>query len=478
MASVEILQAVPAAGKTKALLGYVKKSGKPTLIASIGCQLNQQSFDWYQANGGRDAIILDTENVSDRTGVIGAIKAARENYRVLFITHQALLRYPDYNDFTGYELFIDEVPDIVTMNELKFTDNMGFITNHCNEDETGLLTIKHGHRGDLKRIARDGLNGNDVISASIHTLAIALLCDTPVRRKGGSIYFVDDNSVANWDAFSKITVACANFEETFTGVVLKYYNGWTFKGSPLVKDLDFTEYPNTERVEIIPLYGDNWSRYAADKETDGVSVYSRIKETVYELTGKLPFIYTTNSYRTPLQRGEAVTYNPHGLNSYMSHTTAVALFSFNPMPWQIQMLKNLSQSNQLDDEVLSTAFVVSKYLEPVFQLCTRTDIRNKNSRHKVTLIVPDMRAAEYLKHRYLKNATIDASYMLDADKPKQSRKTRWNQFAEMFQLTDKEKRSLNSWSERNFKPQNGRNLDPTIENDIIIVSGWVAKKRK
>ena len=329
----------------------------------------------------------------------------------MFITHAALMDYPDFEDLKDYELYIDEVPDFVQLNQMKFTDNLNFISKYC-KIENGKMILLENYTEELNKIALDGLYGNDVISESVFSLARTLLQGIPVVIKDNIVYFIDDKTTNNWKSFKKITIACANFYETFTGVVLKDFYKWDISESKLSKYLDFKTYPNTNRIEIIPMYDGNWSRYSADKILDGDSVYNKVKESVLDIIGNTPFIYTNNSYRTAFNIGHHVAYNPHGLNSYMSHTVAVALFSYNPMPWQIEILKGLSDCFKMDKDKLIDAFLVSKYLEPCFQLCLRTDIRNKDSLHKVTLIVPDMRAAEYLKTRYLHNANIDCAYMI------------------------------------------------------------------
>lgn len=475
--NVEILQAVPAAGKTKAILTHVRKNKKHCVIASISCQLSQQSYDFYNNLGGEnDSIIIDSDHVSRSKSVAEVIKESAGNYRVLFITHAALLTYPDYEDLSGHELYIDEVPDFVQLNQLKFTDNLDFIGKYC-KIEDGRMTLDEDHREKLNKIATDGLYGHDVVSSSVFSLARSLLQGIPVIVKDNVVYFIDDSTTQKWNKFDKITIACANFRETFTGVVLKDFCGWKFKTSPLMKKLDFTQYPNSNRVEIIPVYDGIWSRYAADKDVNGESVYNKVKDVVYDLVGISPFIYTTNSYRAALKVGHRIAYNPHGLNSYMSHTTAVALFSYNPMPWQIELLKCLSSCHNMDTNKLIDAYLVSKYLEPVFQLCLRTDIRNQHSKWKVTLIVPDMRAAEYLKSRYLPEAKIDTDHMVSGPERKERKKETTPRkkkvtFGTMFELSKEEQGKFYRWCRKlDFK------LDIIQPEHVKMVRDWVSTIR-
>ena len=114
--SVNILEAVPAAGKTKAILKHIATNKRPSVVASISCQLSQQSHDYYVSICGKDCAIVDSDHITRQESVIDIISETIGLRRVIFITHAALLRYPDYSDFSEYDLYIDEVPDLVEMN--------------------------------------------------------------------------------------------------------------------------------------------------------------------------------------------------------------------------------------------------------------------------------------------------------------------------------------------------------------------------
>lgn len=476
--NVEILQAVPAAGKTKAILKHVLTTKRRTLIASISCQLSQQSYDFYRVHGGRDSAIIDSDHITRSTSVRDALKHAIESdTRVLFITHAALIESTDFDLLSDFDLYIDEVPEFVNITEMKFTDNIHLITKYCDlVDNT--LVLKESKRKQVEAKAFDGIAGTDVVSERLFKLLRALLQGTPVMIKDNIAYFIDDCTTLNWSVFRRITIACANFDGTFTGTIVKYYCKWKVKKSPLHDKLDFHEYRNTSRVEIVPLYSGEWSRYASEKEVNGQRVYDIMKKKVYDLTLNVPYIYTTNRYRTQLQTGESVQYNPHGLNQYMNYTTAVALFSYNPTPWQIEILRTLSSGVGLSPSVFIDAFVTSKYLEPVFQLCTRTDIRNQFSDDNITLIVPDIRAAEYLKTRYLKNATITNNFVFEPPpierkqytrKKEQTPRAKRNTFANMFEFDKKELGKFYRWE----KKQN-KKLTTLSQEDIILVRDWIS----
>lgn len=478
--SAEILTSVPGSGKTKAILSHVVRSKKKTIIASISCQLSKQSFDYYTKElNGTGAIIVDTDNIKRRDSVQNILRESIGENRVIFITHTALMNFPYFEMFEDHELYIDEVPEMIDLCQIQFKTNIDVIAKYCHVSESGKMVLKEEHREELQGVAVDGLYNLDVVSNSIFPLTKALLQGIPVTVKENCAYFVEDMSTQKWEVFSKITIACANFIETFTGVVLKEYGGWEFTESPLVNNLDFRTYRNTHRVEIVPIYDGNWSRYAADTEFGGDTVYNKAKDLIENITGGVKYIYTTNSYRGPLPNGDRIQYNPHGLNSYTSYTTAVALFSYNPSPWQLDLLRTFSFTQGLDTDILCNAFLVSKYLEPVFQLCLRTDIRKNKSMSPVRLIVPDMRAAEYLKNRYLIDAHIDDSLMIKVSVERKERKketvprNRKESFTTMFSLDPKEQSALSYYQKKNNKK-----FIITEPAHVIEVGEWVKNRRK
>lgn len=146
------------------------------------------------------------------------------------------------------------------------------------------------------------------------------------------------------------------------------------------------------------------------------------------------------------------------------------MFSFNPLPWQIPLLKDLSKAAGLDEDDLMDAYIVSKYLEPAFQLCARSNIRNSRSNAKVNLFVPDMKLALYMKEHYFPNAAINQDYMIKA--PEKSTKRERKSYQSMFDMTQKER-----YKYMYLLRKLGRKLDVDSTEDYLIVSEWLAKTR-
>lgn len=486
--NINILEAVPAAGKTAAILEHIAETNELSIVSSISRQLSRQSYDYYVKIGGEGAVIIDTDNKNEYTSVAKTIeKVAQDKPTVMFITHAALIQFEDFDIFKDYHLYIDEVPDMVSLEMMKFTYNSYKVLQYCNpiDAEVGVtynLFLDEFKRDELTKIATDGFFKNDEIAEKLLPVYRSLLCGFPVKYRFNedgisNIFFIEDQTNRNWEVFSGVTIACANFHQTFTGYILKHWNGWEFSKSHLHSRLAFEKYPNTRRVEISVMVDQNWSRYVADKHIAGKNVYNIVQDHIEELFPNSEYVYTTNSYRTRMN-GHQIQYNPHGLNMYSNETNIVALFSYNPQPWQIPILTELAMMQDLNKNELIDAFIVSKYLEPIFQLCTRGDIRNVNSRKLINLVVPDVRAADYLKNNYMPDAYLNYGSITKVEtETKAPKEYKWSSrgISAILEMTTKERRAFYHHCSKN--DLKASNLNPNDPKDLLFAKAWLTNYR-
>lgn len=476
---VKVLKAIPAAGKTKAILENIQVNNELAIVASISRQLSRQSFDYFESLGGQ-GVIIDTDNKRGTSSVNKALsQCVQDGVRVIFMTHQALLGFTEYNALNGFSLYIDEVPELITFDRFSFTHNLDKVLDYC-EPITGELNVfedlvlKEEHFEEMSNLASAGRSGADDVCATLFPLYKSLLQGIPTKiqltESGSHCYFIDDQSTKEWDVFKQITIACANIEDTFTGMILKHFNGWEFEESELQSKLLFEAYKNSSRITINVMMEQSWSKHSANIESEGITNYTRMKNIIEGLVKEKDFIYTRNSYRARFSTGLEVPYNPHGLNGYNSFKNVAVMFSFNPLPWQIPLLRELACSVDLNQDDLVDAYVVSKYLEPAFQLCARSNIRVTKSNAKINLFVPDLRLAEYMKEHYFKDAIINTSYMIKAPEKKTTRERK--SFQKMFKMDKKEK-----YKYMYLLRKVGRVLDTECEADIKLVSEWITKSR-
>lgn len=465
------VECVPSSGKTKAILNHVHKTGEKAIIASISMMLSKQSFDYYVNDvGGTGAVIVDTDHRTKRTNN-DSLKEIVSDYNVIFITHAALKNIDNFKMFKDFSLYIDEVPDLVSFESLKFNSNIAHIRDICLPFVCGVdqiidLTLNEEKRELVTNLAVDGLRKRDDIAVQLFPLYRALLGSIPVKMQythdGYTCYFVEDHDVSRWK-FKKVTIASSNIRGTITGKILEKFHDVKFEPSELQKMVDFKQYKNTKRITIHVLADGDYSRYTGDRSQEGTTVYTKIKKQVEEMLKGEDFIYCTNTYRSKFSEGQEIPYNSHGLNFYSGYTNVVSLFSYNPLPWLRQMLRAVAISSGLDEEELIDAYIVSKYYEPAFQLCARSDIRHNDSTKKINLLVPDMRLAKYMRDNYFPEALIKTENVI-------ATKTKRNSFQSQYDMNAAEKTAF-----AKFKKRNG--LDYSNEDHHVIVVDWIKNYR-
>lgn len=465
------VECVPSSGKTKAILNQVHKTGEKAIIASISMMLSKQSFDYYVNEiKGEGAVIVDTDHRTKRTNN-DSLKEVVGDYNVIFITHAALKNIDNFDMFKDFSLYIDEVPDLVSFESLRFNSNIAHIRDICQPFVCGVdqivdLALNEDKRDLVVSLAYDGLRKRDDIAVQLFPLYRALLGSIPVKLQythdGYTCYFVEDHDVSRWK-FKNVTIASSNIKGTITGKILEKFHDVKFESSPLQTQVDFKQYRNTGRITINVLSEGDYSRYTGDRSHEGTTVYTKIKKRVEELMKGKDFIYCTNTYRSKFSDGQEIPYNSHGLNFYSNYTNVVSLFSYNPLPWLRQMLRSVASSSGLDEEELIDAYVVSKYYEPAFQLCARSDIRHNNSNKKINLFVPDMRLAMYMKEKYFPDAVIETDNVIATKKKRDS-------FQTQYEMTAAEKTAFAKFKKRN-------NLDYANSDHHMIVKDWLMNYR-
>lgn len=466
---INTIECIPASGKTKAILTHIKDTKSKAMIASISMMLSKQSYEYYLSIGGTKAAIIDSDHKIKKTNN-DSLRHIIEHADVIFITHAALLNITEHELFKEYDLYIDEVPELVSFDSFKFNSHLDYVAKYCKpfSKKIGVLStleLKQECRGEVEKIALDGRNRTDDIAEYLFPLYSALLREIPVKiqvsEHGFQCFFINDVDVTQWN-FKSVTIASSNIKDTLTGKTLKYFAGVDFVDSPLQKLVDFKQYTNTDRININVMFDGDWSRYSGDTIVNGKSIYNQIKTTLEDKLKGKQYIYCTNTYRSKFSSGQEINYNPHGLNMYSDYTNVIALFSYNPQPWLVTILSEIAKSSGLPQSELVDAFITSKYLEPAFQLCARSDIRHNNSKKEINLFIPDIRLAMYMKNRYFPDANI-------VECNKIQRKKR-RSFQSMFDMNDKEKNAFKKYKSRN-------NLSIDVESDIKVVENWINNYR-
>lgn len=481
---IETLIALPAAGKTDAILSHVLETKEKAVIASPSRVLSEQSYNKFKRMGGRAVLIDSTRLRSIKTVQASIMQSVKDGADVIFITHTALSNMERSKMFGDYALYIDEVPQLVEFNEYPFKSNLELITKHCEPiaDESECLqnlVLKDSEKAAIKEKIESAKDGTDMIDSSLRGLYEALLekkinvmvkHNEGHRKNGSKIVFLNDNKHGTWGDFKKVTIACANLFDTYSGKYLRYYANCDFVPSALESRLYFKEYKNTDRVNIILMTdSERWSRHQSETN----NTFERLVDMVKNECGD-DFIYTVNRDREACTNGigERIPYGSYGLNSYIHHKNVAVMFSFNPQRWEIDILKGLANSCDLPTNEFLKARHVSDYLEPAFQLCLRCNLRDNESKENVNLYVPDWALVDYLK-TFLPNANVITDRMISLEcGERKGRKS----FKKMFDFNEKENARFNGFKHRMKKK--GKTLDPSDGESVEMVRVWITKQRK
>lgn len=478
---IETLIANPAAGKTDAILSHVLENNEKAIIASPSRILSEQSYSKFKRMGGRAVIIDSSQRLSLKTVSASLTKVVKEEVPVIFITHAGLSNIESTSLFRDYSLYIDEVPNLVDFKEFPLKSNLSIVTKFCEPIEEKskdpqVLKLLDSEVDSIKEKMKDGYDGNDMIDDVLYELYEALL-DPRIYvmvkhtqgdiANGSKVFFLNDTKKRGWEDFKKVTIACSNLFETFTGKFLTHYHQCEFVPSELEKRLRFKHYKNTNRVKIhvmTDLY--KWSRYKSNNN----NAFQRMVDYVTGLCGD-NFIYTVNKARESYMDGlgEKIPYGAQGLNKYVHYSNVAVLFSFNPRCWEVEVLQGLAKVCGLSVNEFVDARHFSDYLEPAFQLCLRCNLRDNESEKEVNLFVPDLILAEYLK-RYLPNATIVTDGMISTEVKRKIC------FANMFEMTKQEAVRFRQFKSRMKKA--GQELSPHDKRSIEIVRMWIEKQRQ
>lgn len=480
---IKVLSAIPSAGKTREILEHILATDQKAVIASISRQLSQQSYDFFTKLGG-EGILIDSDHACGLGSVNEALKYALKHNKVIFVTHSALFNFTDFKSVKKFNLYIDEVPDLIKFNQYNLKSNKNMVLKYCMPVGEGShnLILNPDKEAELTAHALEGFDLKDDVNKMLFPIYKSLLQGIPVKAVNSEydleIQLIEDRSCQEWTNFNTVTIACNNLYDTFTGMVMQHINKWVFVESPLVTKLSYTTFPNSSRVKIHVMYENDWSKYAADKFNQGSSNFALMCEAVKN--NSKDFIYTVNKDRGKISGGIHLSYNPHGLNSFNMFTDAFVAFSFNPQPWQIPLLENLAKSYDLEPGTFVKAYITEKYLEPAFQLCSRTNIRDGLSCTPINLYVPDERCATYIK-QFMPDAELCYDLTIRDEVIKKERKKpkvykRQKTFDNLLGMDEKERRRFSD-VKRKLKKVEQRILDVNNDDDMEFVKNWLTKNR-
>lgn len=501
------------------------KKGKRFVVAAISVKLCEQILEDFSSSVKTNLLVSETvarmELVSDR--FIDALKEKVDD--VVVITHNTLLRCYDKLNAEGWDIIVDELPNIHTSRFMKVhTLEDDTLARWLTYTESGVDTTTGYRSMELRTGFEDKLKDylqhfedvseeeSYINKSGYEGLKGILSGDSKVLRKqteddrGNITVEYAFNSVYNPDTlfkgFEEVIFLCADFHQQLTGLLFKHKFNIEVEDKPeiiLRKD----NYDNPERIKIYPLikaptiFSSKLSKSWYDPDTNRkypehmewreglVEFFQHMIDTASSIVGEEGYIYTVNKFRTQmiekgdypfLQESDKVKrlkYNPHGLNHYMDYSVAMGLFCCNPKPIQRVLLRELDKECQVKEGTFEKGYAATAMNDPIFQLVTRSKIRNFEELEDIICIVPDYRSAEYLVKGWFRGATIVRDYEIEISEGKSGAPKKWRG---LFNMNDAEYKAFTRWCNKQLGMKQSE-LKVDNKNDYEIVKEWVDDKR-
>ncbi|PMN64316.1 hypothetical protein BCT27_10145 [Enterovibrio norvegicus] len=215
----------------------------------------------------------------------------------------------------------------------------------------------------------------------------------------------------------------SNIKDSMFGLVAETVIGAEIFETNVIYGKELTRHHMHTNVRIVPyLTKRNFSKTLknsmvntslVDRETEYKTVVEDIQDFAHQVLGR-DYLLFKNEDDKEYYNYESLNVvvrglHSHGINGYEHITKAAFVGSANPAPDELKLLGVASHELGIGSKTMSKAVLTERYLDPCFQDIGRTAIRNHDELETpCTFVVPDMRAALYLKER-IPNAVIDTS---------------------------------------------------------------------
>lgn len=518
---------MPASGKTYGAIKYIESmvsKGDRFVISAISVDLCKQIIKDIPEQIKTNLLITETVSrnnlVSDN--FIEALKEKSDD--VIVITHRTLFVCYDILNAEGWNIIVDELPNIHTTLHMKVPsiEDDTYSRWLCYLDTKSDRTTKYrkmGLRVGFEDKLKNYLDNFEEVKEEESFINKGGVKGLKGVLDGQTVLFRKQNEDANgnvsvdytfnsiydprklFKGFKEVIFLCAEFEKQLTGLLFKHkYNINVEEKEDIA--LRKEAYDKPERIKIYPLIkppkvfskrlSEDWycvnskrrvSRFADRKDTY-IEFFEHLVDVASDIVGDEGYIYTVNKFRNQMiesghypfldesDKVKMLKYNPHGLNNYMDYNISLGLFCCNPNAIQRMLLKELDEECGLPEGTFEKGYEVTAMNDPIFQLVTRTKIRRFDMLEEIICIVPDYRCAEYLTSTWFKGADVDWKYATEISEGKTGAP---KGFRGVFNMTPSE---YKKW-QRHINKNNLSVKDYNVNNEDQYkeVEEWIKNER-
>lgn len=392
--------------KTGAMIEFIGRNKDKFVVASMSIALANATAARFKAAFPDIASMTIHSDNFDNVRVEIEKALLDQSVHVIFVTHEAVLRYSALAGAGMAQLIIDEVPNVSSEfdRNLSLTYHSSFRKYFDAEEMSGYdgvkLVLKPEFYDEVKARAMNA-HGDDEVKVTQDlwrkavnkhwTLVMSQAAwNTDADQLGGKKKLIVSSElhpgvVAQW---SSVTIMGANFSTSRMAMIWPSYSV-EFEPHPAI-GVTKPDHDTTvgNRLTIRYITRRDFSKKLRDKV--GMDVI------VSAIADHLPdtYIWTVNNDIDTddikaIKAGTRVPPISHGLNEYRAHTTVVCLLALNDRNFHAKYLRT---RYLLTDEQLH----MSRTGETVYQLLMRSNLREADGISDVVAWVADRRTAEYL----------------------------------------------------------------------------------
>lgn len=331
---------------------------------------------------------------------------------VLLITHEAFKGCPNFQGKQNWNLIVDEIPNVIPYYRFNLEGDatklkeFSSVIDSDREDEYKVVVKDIGILNEIINRDNDTTQGFRKFAIDLRNENFTLFCSREQWDRVGTkdketgevykqieIFGLMNPSIFN--GFKSVTVMGAHCDESLM------YQIWLDTGFSksvnIVPRNNVTTLGNRQ-LTIRYLSKKDWSKRLRDKVT---------KDDLADITnifaGQNDVIYATNNDDSMigrlLPRAQHIPNVSHGINSYSHISCACVATAMNLSPAHNKFL-----DNHFDTQREEIKRAIGE--ETIYQLISRTSLRDPNSTADVLLVVPDKRSAEGIARNYKGNVVV------------------------------------------------------------------------
>lgn len=412
---VRCVSAPCGSGKTRAACHYIaaRLADQPCLDSFLyvapSKQLIGQIRVQLEALGVKMKVITSDSHPSEVVrAIVRHMLRFTQGGEVLLISHSAYTGLPYFPRHAGWQVIIDEVPQLDNYYTPSTPQELGPLVEHLEIEgfinaKAVRLRAKKQHAvkafldraGDecplVRKVLWDALSPNREILVDYQAWQRAVRAPYDAQEHCAPLI-----SVLNDKPFENTVLMGAHVEYSLVGAMLQRNGARLREHAAITSLLRYRQYSPQLAARLSIHYvldRPAWSKTCRDSAgASGRRIMEEMEDVIIsELGGVRYLLAPNNDYHGRLAASPNCVRLPvmaHGLNDFAEHTNLVFLAALNRHPAQQALLQALGYSREIIRR--STAY------EVLHQAVMRTNLRVPYSEARVKVIVPDRGAAEFL----------------------------------------------------------------------------------